>query len=570
MTAESMHPSSHPSHGDQPARLLPPMRTYQPADEVDFVIVGSGAAGGVMARELSRNGFSVVVLEQGPWLTERDFGHDDFHSAMHPEKSLTNLFENQPGTQRQNAKDNATPSGWNYYGRVVGGGTTHFTANYWRFPVAEFEQATKYGVPDGSSIADWPITYADLEPYYTKVEWDVGVSGLAGNPFEPFRSKPFPMPPLPIKSEGVLLERGAKKLGYNPWPAPMAIVSKQYRGRSACVACGICIGNACEVRAKSSTLVTMIPEAVATNRCEIRTLSYVRKVETSSTGRVTGVTYFDKDKKEITQRAKVVVLSANGAETPKLLLMSATNLFPDGLANASGQVGRNIMFNGSSGSSGLFEHDINGWKGAVVSRVIWDTFEMPKSSGIYGGGGFDFRCGFTPMAGGGTWPDEPRWGHEWKKRARDYFSKRVDVYGHLTSLPTADNRVDLDPTMKDRWGLPAPRLTFKGHPNDEKLGEHFGKIAHDLLVAAGSVKATEGWGGPDSGGPHLLGTCRMGHDPKTSVVNADHRAHEVKNLFIVDGSSFVTSGRGQPTMTIQALAFRAADRITALVKAGDI
>lgn len=562
MTAEHSHP----------LRLLqqPAMKTYAPTDEVDFVIVGSGAAGGVMARELSRNGFSVVVLEQGPWLTERDFSHDNFFTTIHPEKSLTNLFNDQPGTAREKEKDKAQKSGWNYYGRVVGGGSVHFTANYWRFPVVEFQQASKLGVPDGSSVADWPITYDDLEPYYTKVEWDVGVSGLAGNPFEPFRSKPFPMPPLPPKSEGRLLEKAAKKLGYHAWPAPMAIASQPYRGRSGCVACGICIGNACEVRAKSSTLVTMIPEAIATNRCEIRANSYARKIEMSPAGRVTGVTYFDRDRRQVTQRARAVVLSANGAESPKLLLMSANNQFPNGLANASGEVGRNIMFNGSSGSAGLFDEDINGWKGAVVGMVVWDTWELPKSLGLYGGGGFDFRFGNTPMAGGNTFPGEPRWGSDWKKRAHTMFSRMVNVYGHLTSLPVSTNRVDLDPTVKDAWGLPVPRLTFKGHKEDERLGEHFGKLCKQLVVAAGATKATDGWGGPDGGGPHLLGTCRMGKDPRRSVVNADHQAHDVKNLFIVDGSNFVTSGRGQPTMTIQALAFRAADRITELAKKREI
>ena len=558
--------SGHPHHQHEPVRLLPPMRTYAPTEEVDFVIVGSVAAGGVMARELSRNGFSVVVLEQGPFLTERDFSHDPFWGDLHPDKALTNNRKDQPGTSRKTDKDEAKLSGWNNYGRVVGGGSVHFTANYWRFPELEFEQATRFGVPDDSTIADWPIRYADLEPYYTKVEWDIGVSGLAGNPFEPPRTKPFPLPPLPIKSEGVLLERGANKLGMHPWPAPMAILSRPYRGRSGCVACGICIGNACEVRAKSSSLVTMIPEAVATGRCEIRTLSYVRKVETNAGGRVTGVTYFDRNKKEVVQRAKAVVLSANGCETPKLLLMSATSAFPDGLANSSGQVGRNIMFNGSALRRGLFEHEVNGWKGAVVSRVVWDTYEMPASLGLYGGGGFDFRCGYDPLSGGATWPGEPTWGSAWKKRARDYFTKSLMVYGHMSSLPTPNNRMDLDPKVKDAWGLPAPRLTFTGHPNDFKLGAWFGKRGEELLRAAGALSVAGEYGGPDGGGPHLLGTCRMGKDPRTSVVNADHRAHDVPNLFIVDGSNFVTSGRGQPTMTIQALAFRASDRITALVK----
>jgi len=545
------------------------MKRYRPSDEVDFVVVGAGAAGGVMARELSQAGFSVVVLEQGPWLSEKDFKHDEIW--INELNGLTNDHELQPNTLRQNESDKAQKRGWASYCRLVGGGSVHFTANFWRFPELEFEQATRFGIPDGSSVADWPIRYADLEPYYTKVEWEVGVSGLAGNPFEPPRSKPYPMPPLPIKSEGVLLERGARKLGLHPWPAPMAIASQPYRGRSGCLACGFCIGFGCEARAKSSTLVTMIPEAVASGRCEIRPLSYVRKVEMGQNGRVSGVTYFDKDRKEVLQRAKAVVLSANGAETPKLLLMSASSAHPQGLANSSGQVGRNIMFNGAGISAAIFEHEINGWKGAVVSRVTWDQYELPKPLGIYGGGGFDFRSAITPIGGGfQSPPGSPRWGRDWKRGLKDNFSKSLSCFGHTTQLPVASNQVDLDPTEKDAWGLPVPRLTFKEHENDGRIQRWFMERGRELLDAAGAVDSFEAFAGPSVGGPHLLGTCRMGRDPKTSVVNSDHRAHDVPNLFIVDGSSFVTSGRGQPTMTIQALAFRAADRITKLAKAGTL
>ena len=545
------------------------MKTYRPADEVDFVIVGSGASGGVMARELSQAGFSVVVLEQGPWLTEKDFKHDEIW--VNEKNGLTNDHELQPNTFRENESETAKKNGWAQYGRVVGGGSVHFTANYWRFPEVEFEQATRFGVPEGSSVADWPITYKDLEPYYTKVEWEVGVSGLAGNPFEPPRSKGFPLPPLPIKSEGALLEKGARKLGMHPWPAPMAILSQPYRGRSGCLSCGFCMTFGCEARAKSSTLASMVPAAVASGHCEIRPLSYVSRVETGPNGRVTGVTYFDKNRKEQFQRAKAVVLSANGLETAKLLLISATDAFPQGLANASGQVGRNIMFNGGGLGMGMFEHEINGWKGPVVTRITWDQVIAPKETGLYGGGGFDFRTMMTPLQGGfRTFPDEPRWGREWKRNLPLMFSNTLMAYGHSTQLPVSGNRVDLDPTLKDAWGLPAPRLTFKEHPLDGKLQQWFADGAAALLDAAGATKQFSFSASPSSGGPHLLGTCRMGNDPKTSVVNADHRAHDVPNLFVVDGSSFVTSGRGQPTMTIQALAFRAADRITKLAKAGSI
>ncbi len=542
------------------------MKTYRPTDDVDFVIVGSGAAGGVMAHELARAGFSIVVLEQGPWLTEKEFSHDRLNSRYHPEKSLDSNSLVQPTTFRSKEADTAKKGDYIDYGRIVGGGTVHFTANYWRFPEIEFEQATRLGVPDGSSVADWPITYKDLEPYYTKVEWEIGVCGKAGNPFEPPRSKGYPVPPLPIKSEGVLCERGAKKLGWHAWPAPMAILSRPYRGRSACVACGLCGGYGCEVQAKSSTLVAMIPGAVVTGRCEIRPNSYVRRIEMGPNGRVTGVTYFDKEKRDIFQRAKAVVLSANGVETPKLLLLSAAGAFPNGLANSSGQVGRNFVNNGGGGAEALFEHEINSWKGVDVSRIIWDFFEVPGGLGLYGGGGIDMRKSYN----GPYWTGEPTWGREWKRRAKVYSCNSVGVNAHTTKLCVSTNHIDLDPVEKDAWGLAVPRITFTEHPQDHKLQQWFRDRGRELLEAAGATQVSEGWIGHAVAGEHLLGTCRMGNDPRTSVINADHRAHDVRNLFIVDGSSFVTSGRGQPTMTIQALAFRAADRITQLAKARNI
>ena len=555
----------HHTHPGAASAAPPKMKRFAPGATVDFVIVGSGSAGGVLARELSRAGHSVIVLEQGPWLTTADFKHDEL--AVGDRHMLTNDPKTQPTTFRETEADVAKLKPWAQYGRVVGGGSVHFSANFWRFPELEFDQATRFGVPDGSSIADWPIKYADLEPYYTKVEWEVGVSGLAGNPFEPPRRKGYPMPPLPIKSEGALMEIGAKKLGWHPWPAPMAILSQPYRGRGACLACGFCFGMGCEANAKGSTLVSMIPAALATGRCEIRPNSYVRRVETGANGRVTGVAYFDQDKKEVFQKAKAVVLAANGMETPKLLLLSATPNFPQGLANSSGMVGRNIMFNGFVMSSAAFDQPVNGWKGVVASRVVWDQVLMPKESGLYGGGGFDLRSMMMPVAAGMF---TPGWGRDWKKNARTLLSNSVYAAGHETQLPVLTNRIDLDPTVKDAWGLAVPRLTFKTHANDLAMDKWFLARGRELLEAAGGKNIVDVFPGPSDNGPHLLGTCRMGKDPSSSVVDADHRAHDVPNLFIVDGSSLVTGGRGQPTMTIMALAFRAGARINALAKAGKI
>src|SRR5690348_9880217 len=265
---------------------------YKPSDEVDFVIVGSGAAGGILAKELSTKGFRIVVLEQGPYLTPADFSHDEI--KVFGENLLTNHPELQPTTFRKTPEEKAKKQRALVYGRLVGGTSVHFTANFWRFHEIDFVERSRLGGIPGANFADWPITYQELEPYYTKVEWEVGVSGLAGaSPFDPPRSKPYPMPPLPVKSSGVLLERGARKLGLHPFPAPMAIVSQQYRGRPACVNCGFCQAFACEVMAKSSALYTMVPEAEATGRCEVRAESYVFRIETDDRGRATGVHYFD-------------------------------------------------------------------------------------------------------------------------------------------------------------------------------------------------------------------------------------------------------------------------------------
>src|ERR1700740_2767998 len=296
--------------------------TYKTSDEVDFVIVGSGAAGGILAKELSTNGFRVVVLEQGPYLKEPDFSHDELQVfTLH---QLTNNPALQATTFRKTPEDTAKPQPCVMYGRCVGGSSVHFTANFWRFHEIDFMERSKVGEIPGHGFADWPIRYPDLEPYYTKVEWEVGVSGLAGaSPFDPPRSKPYPMPPLPVKSSGVIFERAARKLGWNPFPAPMAILSQPRPGRGACVNCGFCLAFGCEVGAKSSTLATVIRMAEKTGRCETRPNSYVHRIETNAHGPVIGALYFDKNRVTHLQKANAVVVCANGAETPRLLLLSA-------------------------------------------------------------------------------------------------------------------------------------------------------------------------------------------------------------------------------------------------------
>jgi choline dehydrogenase-like flavoprotein len=545
---------------------------YKTSDEVDFVIIGSGAAGGVLAKELSTNGFRVVVLEQGPYLKESDLVHDEIKVLQ--EDLLTNHPELQPNTFRKTADENAKRQRVIAYGRCVGGTSVHFTANYWRFHEIDFVERSRIGTIPGTGLADWPVTYADLEPYYTKVEWEIGVSGLAGtSPFDPPRSKPYPMPPLPVKSSGVIFEGAARKLGLHPFPAPMAILSQPRVGRSACVNCGFCFGFGCEVGAKSSALASVIPQAERTGRCEIRPNAYVFRIETDAAGRAKGAAYFDEHKDTHLQKAKAVVVCANGAETPRLLLLSANKHFPDGLANSSGLVGKYLMFNTSARSVGLFEHPLNDYKGFTDSRVLHDFYELdPQKVGFYGGGGLDARFDFTPyfFALTGLPPGTAQWGRSFKAALSHNFARTMEIHCGGTSLPLETNSFSLDSDLKDAWGLPALRTTYKDHPDDLKLIHWLNAQALEIFDAAGAVKKWSRPIGEQEFAVHLLGTCRMGCDPKTSVINPDHRTHDIKNLFLCDGSSFVTSGRGQPTMTIQALAYRAADRITTLAKHGDL
>jgi len=339
------------------------------------------------------------------------------------------------------------------------------------------------------------------------------------------------------------------------------------------VNCGFCLGFGCEVKAKSSSLAAMIPLAEATGRCEIRPNCYVHRIEMDKNGRAVGAVYFDGKKNTRLQKAKAVVVCANGAETPRLLLLSASSQFPHGLANSSGLVGKYLMPNTGAIVFATFDEPLNDYRGFAVSRIFHDFYEMDlQKTGLYGGGGLDARFDLTPItfAMGALPPGTPTWGKDFKKAIHQNFVRTMEIFCHGTSLAVETNSFSLDTDVKDAWGLPALRMTFRDHPNDLKLAEWMKSRAMEILDAAG---AKEKWGFPvqeQQFAVHLLGTCRMGNDPKTSVINADHRTHDVKNLFLCDGSSMVTSGRGQPTMTIQALAFRAADRITSMAKRGEM
>jgi choline dehydrogenase-like flavoprotein len=302
----------------------------------------------------------------------------------------------------------------------------------------------------------------------------------------------------------------------------------------------------------------------------VRADSYVFRVATDSRARATGVHYFDRDKREHFQKARAVVLSANGAETARLLLNSANARFADGLANSSGMVGKYLMFNQGAGAHAVFEHELNENKSVQVTRILHDFYDADPKRGFYGGGGIDGRINPQPalwaMSTGG---DLPRWGTELKARL-EAFPRSMVSTGHTTSLPVETNSVSIDPNLKDAWGIPAIRVTYRDHPDDLAFARFLQDRQVEIMQAAGAQKVWRDQVQENESGVHLLGTCRMGNDPASSVIDKYHRTHDVANLFLCDGSSFVTSGRGQPTMTIQALAFRAADHIGQFARRNEI
>src|SRR5580692_6760574 len=410
------------------------MTQFSPSSEVDFVIIGSGAAGGIMAKQLSVAGFKVVVLEQGGWGKyghEQDYTKDEW---LNDNPSLEDRLMSDPTRQRntfrKNDKEKAT-RGSHSYGCVVGGGTVTYGGSSWRHMPWEFKEASyDQTIPAGTGMADWPVTYEELEPWYTQAEWEMGMSGLrVDSPFVAPMSKDYPVPPVPLKSSGALFNTAAAKLGLTVVPGPLAIITKPYMGRAACVNCGICSGYGCQVRARSSSAVTMLPIAEKTGRCEIRVRSYVREISTDNSGRVTGVVYFNAQKQEVRQKAKAVVLSANGSESARLLLLSKSARFPDGLANSSGMVGRNVMFGNGVNVSALFDHPLNEYKGVISGAGIVDYVHSDPKRGFYGGGRMTARGYLTPFELGleGLSPDAPRWGAGYKKALREEANHRMTI-----------------------------------------------------------------------------------------------------------------------------------------------
>ncbi len=548
--------------------------TNETGDEkFDVVIVGAGAGGGVVAGVLAEAGKRVLLLERGRYLAFEQVGRDHLRNQRlsqygndvgpdgpdHPRVAVTPKGEARTVLPHE--------GGYQNNAATVGGGTRVYGGQAWRFHPLDFKMATTYGVPDGSSLADWPIAFEDLEPFYERAEWEVGVAGDASQMTHlPAYKKPYPLPPMPVNLQGKTVRRGAESLGWHTFPLPLLINTKPYGGREACVHCQHCVGFACPTDAKNGSQNTLLPRALATGRCELRENVMVQKVETDTAGRATGVAYFDAAGQRKTARADVVILSGGAVESARLLLVSANEKEPNGLGNAHDQVGRNLQGHYYVGAVGLFSEPVQDLfgPGATTATCRWSH----GNDGIVGGGMLADEFLILPVIFQKRMlpPDVPRWGAEPKKWMRDNYLRVLDVKGPIQEIPSPDSRVTLDPNVTDKWGTHVARLSGTTHPETLRTYRFMSARATEWVEASGATKI---WGNDIpplylSAGQHQAGTCRMGDDPLTSVVDKNNRVHGHDNLFVVDGSVHVTNGGFNPVLTILALAFRAGDHISGI------
>ncbi|WP_298985562.1 GMC family oxidoreductase [uncultured Roseibium sp.] len=527
-------------------------------DPVDVLIIGAGASGAAIAWSLLETRMRILCLEQGDHLQDKDFPsrREDYelarYGAFSCDPNVRKLKQDYP----INSEDSCiTPVNWN----GVGGSTINFLGHWPRMKPSDFRTRTLDGVAE-----DWPVDYATLEPFYNLNDENTGVSGLSGNPGYPDYSPP--LPPIPIGRLGQTLARGFNKLGWHWWPSDVAILSKDRDGRQKCVNAGTCdLG--CAAGAKGGTNFTYWP-ILENAGVELRTNSRVREIVVDQeTGFATGVLYHDADGKLLEQKAELVVVACNGVGTPRLLLNSKSKLFPEGVANRSGLVGKNLMFHPLTGLAGVFDEPMRGHEGPMACSILSQEFyETDPSRDFVRGYGLHSGRSTTPMtfALGGYGIDNPiPWGAEHREIMDNVYPYMAGLTVVSEDLPEETNCVSLDPDLTDSDGIPAPKITYRLGDNTRKMLRHGETKARELLLAAGAKQVLSK--GDDSvwwrAGWHQMGTCRMGDDPNRSVVNAWGRCHDVKNLFIVDGSIFVTAGAVNPTSTIQALALYIGDRI---------
>jgi choline dehydrogenase-like flavoprotein len=519
---------------------------------VDVLIIGSGASGAAMAWSLADTRMRILCLEQGDWSRPEDFPANgrDWEARRYTD------FDISPNRRARDTDypvndDNSVMKVANFNG--VGGGTVFWTAHFPRMHPSDFRVASLDGVAD-----DWPISYWDLEPYFEQNDRMTGVAGLAGDPGVPPRNPP--MPPIPLGRSGTRYAQAMNKLGWHWWPSDVALATTDYDGRAKCINLGHCTPG-CAHGAKASTDITYWPQAIRAG-VELRTRCRVREIVTNEHGMATGAIYYDANGVETFQPAEVVIVACNGIGTPRLLLNSASSRFPNGLANSSGMVGRNLMLHPWPQVRGYVEDEMDGDRGPMTSLWSKQFYETDPDRGFVRGYTMQFArgTGLVNEAVQSSSIGQLPWGSGHHRAYRELVNRRLQIGIACEDLPEEHNRVTIDPVLTDSHGIPAPRIDYTISENTARMMEHGIARATEILEAAGAKHHYTSRTLLNSPG-HLLGTCRMGNDPGRSVVNSWGRSHDVKNLFIVDGSIWVTSGGVNPTSTIQALALYIADQM---------
>jgi gluconate 2-dehydrogenase alpha chain len=550
----------------------------------DVCLVGVGAVGGILSKELASAGLKVVGFERGPEPRRADYAARDSIRFIARADTL-DWVRHEPTTTRARDGDAAELRYRTSPLNVLGGALLHWTGQASRYMPGDFKVYTNEIQNGGAEragadlagydVTDWPIGYDDLEPYYEKFEWELGVAGRAGaNPFAGPRRRGYPLPPLRRSARMELFAEACARLGYHAYDSPAGILSEPYAPpapydtripeRPACVYCGHCNFYGCHVHAKAATLYTTIPVALSTGNFDLRTKAKVFRIDTDERGNATGVRYFDADGVAREQRARVVILGSFVFESVRLLLLSKTDRFAGGLANSSGLVGKYILAHGDVRAYGLFDDFIvNGFIGPGSAAMRVDDFNGDNFD--HTGLGF-IRGGTVGTSGEGTPvsrmdvvpPDVPRWGKEYKEYFARYYTRTFDLNIQPETLPHEDNAVDLDPNAKDAWGVPLPRVTFDFHQNEHRLHRFMAGIGEKIMRATGASKV---WTGGKERPNRWAGGTRMGSDGRRSVVNGWCQSHDVPNLFIVGASTFPTLAGYPPTATIAALAYRTAEYI---------
>jgi gluconate 2-dehydrogenase alpha chain len=551
----------------------------------DVVIVGLGAAGGVAALPLANAGLDIVGIEAGSRLTKRDFAPDEIRNNVRDWPFAVRKCATEVPTTRRTRAETAVQLGGHPMMNGVGGTTLHYWAQSWRLNPWDFKVASettrRYGasrIPSGSTVEDWPFGYEELEPFYDRIEHEIGVSGQAGNvrgqknprgnPFEGPRDREYPMPALRWTGFLDRMADSARTLGWQPFPGPAAINSEAYQGRSGCMYHGHCNKGGCHVDAKNSPAVTTIPRAEATGRLKVVTHATVTKIETDNQGKITGVTYLQ-DREEFFQPARFVFVSTYTYENVRLLLLSKSKAFPIGLSNNHAQVGKHYLsHHQGAGVTALFPYDLHAWYGLPAQGVAVDEFADDN----FDHGGLDFIGGGNmwvysdrrpiSAASMGTFGRAPTWGSAWKSFVRENADRTNSAYIQKTTLPYADNYLDLDPVVTDPLGFPVIRITAEYKDNEIGLADYLQEKMARWYREAGAIEIVRsGLGGQMGVTTHAYGGTRMGDDPETNVVNRYGLSHEVPNLGVLGASVMGTSGARNPTLTAQALAWRTAEHV---------